>query len=61
VVLKRAEPNREGRARGRAAASTLDGYIILGKFLVNKTPRKIEADLGLKELVGRRSENLSLP
>ena len=29
-------------------ASTLGGYITLGKYLVNRTPAQIETDLGLK-------------
>jgi len=34
------------QARG-AAASTLGGYITLGKYLLNKTPAQIETALGL--------------
>ena len=32
---------------GGTAASMLDGYITLGKFLLNKTPAQIETALGL--------------
>jgi predicted methyltransferase len=32
---------------GGAAATTLGGYITLGKFLLNKTPAQIETALGL--------------
>lgn len=32
---------------GGPAASTLQGYITLGKYLLNKTPAQIEAALGL--------------